>query len=456
MKPKRTTSRSRLEEMIAVLKDDILTGKRSEGEFLPSELDLGEMYTLSKNTVRKGLDVLVSEGFIEKVPRIGARVIRKKQKTGELIRFGYYPTMNNEMELLELVERFNEANPDVQVEPVPVVYPRDYEAVQKYLREGTLLDIMTINLYNYEFIRGDSPEKSVLEPLEPRDDLYPFLNAPFQSGDRQYLLPFVFTPVVLCYNKDHFREAELAEPDSGWTWDDLSAAADKLAAGGDRLGFYFHLMSENRWPIFLLQNGVRFGRREDGSRIFSAPLVKEALEACMNIVNAHFPYHLSEDDNDAVSLFLNGKASMIIATYSCLNALKGASFEYDIAPLPHLKELKTMLVVIGLGINKMSAHKDAAKRFADYLLSYETQLHIRKQTLNLPSVKRAAEWTGEEEVKRRPYRFHMYREIIHTFRTYADLNISVQDMMAMRNELRYYWSKLESLDTVLERLDQQS
>jgi multiple sugar transport system substrate-binding protein len=71
-------------------------------------------------------------------------------------------------------------------------------------------------------------------------------------------------------------------------------------------------------------------------------------------------------------------------------------------------------------------------------------------------VKRAAEWTGEEEVQRRPYRFHMYREIIHTFRTYADLNLSVQDMMAMRNELRYYWSKLESLDTVLERLDQQS
>lgn len=451
--PKRTTSRNRLDEMVATIQEDILTGRRAEGEFLPSELDLCELYSISKNTVRKGLDRLVADGFIEKVPRIGARIIRKKQSTGEVLRFGYYPTLDAEVQLLELVNRFNEDNPDIQVEPIPVGYPRNHEAMGKYLNESMYFDVLTVNMYNYEYVRSDAPEKSFLEPLAARDDMYPFLCAPFSSGGRQYALPFVFTPVVLCYNKEHFREAELSEPHSGWTWDDLSEAADKLSAGHDRLGFYFHLMSENRWPIFLLQNGVRFERNEDGKYKLRDPLIREAFRTCMNIVSKHFPSHLSENDSDAVTLFLRGKASIIMASYSCLNALKDAGFEYDVAPLPHLKELRTMLVIIGLAINKTSMHKQAAKRFVDYLLSYETQLHIRRNTLNLPSVKRAAEWVGEE-TGRRPYRYHMYRELVHTFRLSSDLNWSTSEMMAIRDELRYYWSGLDDLDTVLERLEE--
>ncbi|MDF2661639.1 MAG: GntR family transcriptional regulator [Paenibacillus sp.] len=438
---KRTSSRNRLDDMVATLQEDILTGKRAEGEFLPSELDLGELYSLSKNTVRKGLDRLVADGYIEKVPRIGARIIRKKQSSGEVLRFGYYPTLDMEVQLLELVDRFNEDNPDIRVEPIPVGYPRNQEAVGKYLSEGMVFDVMTVNLYNYEYIRSESPEKSMLEPLDARDDLFPFLNAPFSSGGRQYVLPFVFTPVVLCYNKEHFREAELAEPDSGWTWDDLSAAADKLSTGNDRLGFYFHLMSENRWPIFLLQNGVRFERNAEGRYDMRAPLVREAFQTCMDIVNKHFPSHLSENDFDVLSLFLRGKASIIMASYSNLNALKEADFEYDIAPLPHLKELRTLLVVIGLAINKTSMRKQEAKRFVDYLLSYDTQLRIRRNTLNLPGLKRAAEWVGDEPEKGRPYRFHMYRELIHTFRLYSDLNWTTSEMMTIRNEMRYYWNK---------------
>ncbi|MDF2721703.1 MAG: GntR family transcriptional regulator [Paenibacillus sp.] len=449
---KRTTSRNRLDDMVATLQEDILTGKRGEGEFLPSELELGEAYTISKNTVRKGLDRLVADGFIEKLPRIGARIIRKKQKTGTVLRFGYYPTLQPEIQLLELVEQFNRTHDDVQVEAIPVAYPRDHAALGKYLSEGTAFDVMTVNLYNYEYLRSDTAEKSMLEPLESRDDLYPFLNAPFVSGGRQFVLPFIFTPVVLCYNKQHFREAGLSEPDSGWTWDDLDAAATTLSAGTDRLGFYFHLLSENRWPIFLLQNGVRFERGADGRFSMRDPQVREAFETCMRIVNKHFPSNLSESDADAAALFLRGKVSIIMASYSNLNMLKEAAFDYDIAPLPHLKELRTLIVIIGLAVSKTSLHKAAAKQFVDFLLSYETQLHIRKETLNLPSLKRAAEWVEEGE-KRRPYRFHMYRELIHTFRLYSDLNLTTRNMTNIRDEMLLYWSKLEDLDTVLERLE---
>lgn len=451
MKPKRTASRSRLEEMVSDIKQDILSGARTEGQFLPSELELGKQYSLSKNTVRKGLGTLVADGFIEKVPRIGARIVGRKQKSGKVIRFGYYPTLDKETGLLELVERFNELNPDIVVETYPVAYPNGQEEVEKYLQDGTY-DVMTVNLYHYEAMCRQSPGKSLLEPFEIREELYDFLNAPFTSDGVQYVLPFVFSPIMLCYNKEHFRELRLAEPDCGWTWDTLRQAAGKLSEGKDRIGFYFHLMSENRWPVFLLQNDIRFERKEDGSYNLNDPRVKEAFETCNEIVQEHFPYHLSENDADAVSLFLNQRVSVMMATYSCLHALKEADFEYDIAPLPHSKMLRTLLVIIGLAVNKTSLHKPAARKFVDYLLSFETQLHIRQHTLNLPSRKQAAEWIGDEGTNR-PYRFHMYREFMHTFRTYADLNMSGMELQAMRNELRFYWSKLESLDTVLNRLE---
>lgn len=453
MKAKRSTSRNRLEDMITTLKREIEVGNRPNGEFLPSELDLSKMYQLSKNTVRKGLDVLVSEGLLEKMPRIGARVTQSRfQPSSDVVtlRFGYYHSLVKETNILKLVEQFNTTHPHIQVQPIPVMFPRDRGLLERGLTDRTF-DVMTFNLYNYEFLSGSETERRCLEPFPANEDVYSFLNAPFlQEGGVQYVRPFVFTPVVLFYNKAHFREFRLPEPDSSWSWEDLLEVGKKLSEGKDTLGFYYHLMSENRWPIFLLQNGVRFERETDGRISFRRDEVKTAIEVCT--ASARSQFFLSESDADAESLFLNEKASIIMATYSSLNSLKDAKFEYDLAPLPHLKEPRTLLVAIGIAVNRASAHREAAQLFADFLLSEETQMYIRQHTLSLPSMKRAAEWTGEEALKR-PYRFHMYREIAHTFQLYSDLGLSCNELTRMRDELRYYWAKLDDLDTVLERME---
>lgn len=67
-------------------------------------------------------------------------------------------------------------------------------------------------------------------------------------------------------------------------------------------------------------------------------------------------------------------------------------------------------------------------------------------------MKLAAEWTGEEPIANRPSRFFIYRDIIPSYRTLADLGLPLLEMMAMRNELKYFWSRMEDLDTVLERV----
>ncbi|RKN86076.1 extracellular solute-binding protein [Paenibacillus ginsengarvi] len=454
-KLRRTTSRSRIELLISTLRDEIITGKRAEGDFLPSELDLCEQYELSKNTVRKGLDVLANEGYIEKIPRIGTKVAKPYRQETVTIHFGYYASLDEEIRITEMLGAFHEAYPNIRVKPVKkYYYNRNREIETKRMLEDGI-DVMTVNVTDFE-VMGDADQVSeVLEPQEWKEGIYPFLTKPFVKHDRLYAQPFVFTPVILCYNKDHFRELSLPEPDSSWTWDDLRRTGAKLSKATDRFGVYFHLFSENRWPLFLLQNGVVFQRDEHGKYKLDDLKLKEALEICTNVVQDReaFLSYSSDDDRDVQLLFLKEKVSIILATYNSLNAFRDAPFEYDISPVPNIAEPKTLLGIISLGISRESKQKLAARLFVDYMLSHQTQQFIRKHTLSIPSLKSAAEWTGEDFAGNRPHRFDLFREIIPSYRFHSDMGATYNDLLDMRRELKFYWSQLDDLETVLRRIE---
>lgn len=63
---------------------DSLFKKISEGEIplenlLPSEKELGKLYSVERTTVRKALDLLVKDGLVMKLPGIGAKVISNEK-----------------------------------------------------------------------------------------------------------------------------------------------------------------------------------------------------------------------------------------------------------------------------------------------------------------------------------------------------------------------------------------
>jgi multiple sugar transport system substrate-binding protein len=235
----------------------------------------------------------------------------------------------------------------------------------------------------------------------------------------------------------------------------LFEAADRLTVERERFGFYFHFPSSNRWPVLFMQSGLRFERNGDGGFVADERKLKEALMACRTIyLRNRFPMFLSEEDSDAEELFFNGKVSMILTTYLGLNRHeRRAEFEYDIAPLPYLNEPKTLLMPVGLAISAHGREKESARRFVDYLVSHEAQMLIRRKTLSIPSEKPAAEWTGEESMYR-PYRFHMYREIIPSFRSFRELNMPVARLGSLYKEAKLYWSGLETEEEAVRRLAQ--
>ena len=66
------------------LKKQIQLGEFKKGDFLPSENDLCQTFTITRTTARKALDELVKEGFIERQHGKGSRVIERRKTLGLL------------------------------------------------------------------------------------------------------------------------------------------------------------------------------------------------------------------------------------------------------------------------------------------------------------------------------------------------------------------------------------
>lgn len=436
-RPSRATLAKKMDDMIRTLRDDIISGTRKVGDFLPSERELGKLFCISNKSVRHCLDVLVSEGLIEKIPKVGNRIAGISDSNVITIRFGCHQTTIEEVDIGHLISAFHRKYPHIRVQ---IVVMEHFISARQSLEAG-LLDVFTVNIANFrEFVENDS--LSMLAPQKPNNDIYPYLTKAFTFEGNVYVQPFTFSPIILCYNRNHFREKHILEPDSSWTWDDLKKASAELAVPNERYGFYFYMLSNNRWPIFLLQSGMRLPAKGKPVQIAESPWM-DALRLCRDTVLNQSGMPLFYEEADAEKLFLQQKVSIIMTTYYGLNSFKNADFEYDIAPLPYIDVPKTLLISIGLGVSARSEQKDAAQAFADFLVSYSSQLSIRQRTLSVPALKPAAEWIGPVTTNR-PFRYPMHRDIVPTFRLYTDLNVTAPMLTAILREAKLYWAGLQT------------
>lgn len=457
-KPSRKTFRIRFNKLINTLRQEIMSGKRQVGDYLPSEMALAEQFQLSKNSVRKALEVLVDEGLIVKKPWKGSVVTRPAADGAVTVKFGYHVTMANEANIFQLLQDFQQQHPHIRVQTVALPQDGFYQA-SKELIDNDMIDVISMNVNNFRnYVENESVD--ILEPLPGNASLYPFASEPFRYQGEQYVQPLIHSPVILCYNLNHLQELQLPEPDSSWTWDRLIDVAEQLtrnSGNGHRYGFYFHPLSANRWPIFLLQNASQFQRDEKGKYHLCGTPMMEGLRRCRDLIQKKdiFPGFLSESEADAEALFLQEKVSMIMTTYFNLNHLREAKFPFDISPVPYLKTPATLFLVIGLAINRRSNQKEAARTLVEFMLSQQTQMTIRKDTYSIPSLPAAAEWVGskQEETLYRPERFHLYREIIPTFRHFTDLNISSQNLNVLNREVKLFWSQMEDEQDFCRRME---
>ncbi|GAA3405831.1 extracellular solute-binding protein [Paenibacillus hodogayensis] len=439
--------RFRLERMIEQLRDDIASGRLLPGDYLPSETDLAGQFGMSNKSVRQGLDLLVEEELIRKIPRVGNQVTESAATRAEAtITLGIRGDLERDMALSGLLDDFRMQYPDIRVNTITV--PRSLHAFMKEFMEAGLVDLF---IADHAFFQEMAEYRLLhtLEPLSVAPGTYRFLQESFASEDVLYGQPLFFSPLVLCYNKAHFRESGLPEPDSGWTWDVCLDYARKLTRKGERHGFVFYELSSDRWPVFLLQSGSAFERDRSGVCDIAGTPLLDSVRLYRRIIQDpdSFLQVLSESDDDTGQLFEKGKVSMILAGYSSMNAWKYSDLDYAISPLPYMREPRTLTIAYGACIRKSSANKREARLLVEFLGSEAAQMRIRRETLSLPSLKPAAEGVVREDLNR-PSQFDLFRDILPSLRLHRDLNLTTAGRGILWGWLKLYGSQLIDEETL--------
>jgi multiple sugar transport system substrate-binding protein len=381
----------RYSKLANILKDQIFSGYIQPGEYLPSEHQLCNQYSLSRTSVRKSLELLAGEGLI--IKKVGAGtmvnpdlVVPKEQnRTLHILVTSPLYFIENEG-LSVIVDAFKQQYPHVDVKLLQLSGDTNFnDALRKQHEHGLHPDLVL----SYDSQMRDMDDFSLFLDLEPafRDSLahiYPRIVQGLRFDEGLKAIPITFSPVFLTYNPDLFESRHLAKPDAGWTRNDFMEAARQLTfdANGDGiLDQYGYSFSPgiNRWPVFPLQNGLM-----DPD---AAPYEDILLETCTLI------HDLLHRTRSAVLFaantnrvhdhpFKNGKAAMTLTTTYELSAWKSESlsFEPEIGPLPFGPYASTLIVTNSLLIPKTSPHVELAQAFVRTAVNPDVQKRMCMST----------------------------------------------------------------------------
>ncbi|GAA3413397.1 extracellular solute-binding protein [Paenibacillus hodogayensis] len=448
-RPSKEQFEQQIEQIAKALRDEMIAGKQAAGSFLPPEKSLEARFGLSNYSIRLGLEQLVREGWIEKIAGVGNRVVADRPQVKLTIACENVTLRN--LKLTGLVEQFQRLYPWIQVEflfmPSPI--PGTDLSERKLAGDLVLLDNVQFQLLS------ENRLTHLLEPLSEANELYPQFTKHFSMEGRRLLLPIILSPLVLCYNKAHFRESGLAEPNGSWTWNDLIRHAELLYDGKGRYGFSLYIQSMYRWPLFLIQSCEWVeGSGKESSHIRNSRLL-DGLKLCKDILHNRkaVPLYLSENNDDVYRMFVEGKLSMTLNTYMGLNSWNEAEIEYDISPVPYMDSPRTLLITLGAGINSSSGHKEEARLFVDFLASKEAQSYIYQHTLSIPGLATLPMEPGNRMIYT-PSRYMLFRETMGSFRTHADTRISFAAFQSLSSQLKLYWANMIDEDELGERLSE--
>lgn len=302
-----------------------------------------------------------------------------------------WPRPNQDQLVAKLLAAFHEQNPDIEVTYRPMT---SEDQVSIAMAAGTSPDV--IGFWGDGLISW--MEAGALLNLDPYldqygfewDDFNPMQLKAFSTGGSQYILPHYLGTSAMYYNKNHFAEAGIPNPDSTWTWDDRREVGRKLTIRQDgnivRWGNMFPVTSLDRWANLVTANGgIHHPEGDNSIVLWDRPEAIEAME--------YWRTMLFEDESaPRVSQLLNSdyRATFVMEMVTMYETLPidlahygSAEFEIGITQNPTGPVQRVALATLdGYGIWSGSPNTDAALKFLMYLVSPEAnQLRAQLQSL---------------------------------------------------------------------------
>lgn len=289
----------------------------------------------------------------------------------------------------EIVEEWNEANPDIQVQYIQGDWGSVHDQLMTSFEGGNPPDII-----HYEALAAQVfSEGGYFADVAPllsddfRADIPEDLWATMQSEEHGTTgIPFLLESRVALANRTLLEEAgvEIPTPDNPWTWDDFQAAAIELTTE-DRYGIAFPLASPASAMLNLSMNfGATWVSGESGD--VSMSIGDAELEAPSRVHQMIYEDQSANPDNIAVNTtdslpgFFAGESAMIFgAIWLRQQMVEQAPEDFDWVTIPPLEGSDGSTQSVNpqmLSIATQSEHPEQAAQFLEFFLNDENMARL--------------------------------------------------------------------------------
>ncbi|HHY54715.1 MAG TPA: sugar ABC transporter substrate-binding protein [Chloroflexi bacterium] len=309
----------------------------------------------------------------------------------------------------KIIEMFEAANPDIQVQLEPVGSGDYYARILTQIAAGDPPDLLQIGddavpmfVDKGAFLPLDDFITSEQYPLDASIYL-PGVMEPGKWNGVQYLLPKDFSPLAIYYNKKLFDAAGAPYPQEGWTWDDLLATAQQLTltdASGNVTQWGIQLPGPwtTGFEYWVAAAGGRLVSEDGASFVgyMDSPEVQRAVQFYADLYHKYKVAPPPADMNafgGGNSEFDSGKAAMrLFGRWPQAGMKQNPNIDLGVAPLPAGAQRAGVLFWGGFGISSLSENPEAAWRFLRFYTGAEGAAIWKDWAL--PTVKSVADSSG--------------------------------------------------------------
>lgn len=288
------------------------------------------------------------------------------------VSFSSWGSLDEQVTITAVLKAFQKVQPNITVSPLLTSwgnywpkYNADLAAratsdvqflttVPSYASKGALLEIRSLLKKH-----GQSVPKAYT----------PGLLSIFEWNGGLYGYPRDNDTKVVFYNKKLFRQAGLAMPQSGWTWDDVRAAALKLTKRqGNRVTQYGVAFETGQYRLYFWQSGTElFDNDTRPTKVtLNTPQAAAAIQFLADLINKDKvtpPATQIADSSNIGPMFASGQLAMAFGNHALVPTFeKTPGLEWGVVGMPHFKGQKTVNASGGAGytISKFTKNPDAA------------------------------------------------------------------------------------------------
>ncbi len=290
-----------------------------------------------------------------------------------------------------LVQQFEEANPDIDIELQLEADP--YTKLQVMVAGGNPPDVVWLGAGWLQFVPWFLPLDDLVRrdaaEVQASEILKPIWNSHIWRGKR-YAMPSGYQTLATYYNKDRFNEAGLAYPSDDWTVAAMRRNAQALTKDTNGDG------ASDRWGVSWLYGYVWSflvygGQVADPDWIkirVNNPVTEQALSLWDDL---QYRYRVAPAKHGSLAMIENGDIGIFASGIWLQENLDRAKrFDYDLVDYPLLEaegglHRGTVLYPEEYAILKYTKHQEEAWRFVKFATGHEHLTWAAREGLLVPA-----------------------------------------------------------------------